>query len=68
MAKKEFKVGEVFQFGLIKLKVVPSNGYCKKCFLDGICEYYGQCIKLVGECCMDHREDKTDVIFVKVEE
>lgn len=33
MAKKEFKVGDVFQCGLVKLKVEkPEIGLCKGCF------------------------------------
>lgn len=68
MAKKEFKVGEVFQCGLIKLKVVESTlGSC-----DG-CLFHFNCIKrttrdIAGPCARTEREDKTDVIFIKVEE
>ena len=44
MKRKYFKIGEIFQFGLIKLKAVESNGYCTGCFLedkfDRICEKY----------------------------
>lgn len=68
MAKKEFKVGETFQCGLVKLKCVKAEEtICEGCFLDDICEFYSQCNALIG-CCDASREDKTDVIFVKVEE
>lgn len=33
MDKKEFKIGETFQCGLVKLKVdTPESGLCKGCF------------------------------------
>lgn len=69
MAKKEFKVGEVFQFGLVKLRVeaeTPSKS-CSQCNfnLTRLCcntdDYTGGCFAF-------DREDKTDVIFVKVED
>ena len=71
MKCKEFKVGELFQCGLVKLKVekaecIGCDG-CLKCF---IYKNHIDC-KLVdsilGECEAEKREDKTDVIFVKVE-
>lgn len=68
MAKKEFKVGEEVQFGIHKLKVELSKGYCTRCFLNDICERIEQCNELVGECCAEYRKDEADVIFVKVEE
>lgn len=69
MAKKEFEVGEVFQCGLVKLKCVESGTYnCDGCFLDDCCETDIQCVNIVGLCGSINREDKTDVIFVSVEE
>lgn len=67
--KKEFKIGEVFQFGLAKLKVkklTPFNT-CDKCAFNksGIC---GCIDKYIGGCFSIQRKDKTDVIFVKVED
>lgn len=69
MAKTEFKIGEIFQFGLIKLKCVEYKGIhpCEECF------FHCKCLRaltkiLVGCCDKYRREDKTDVIFVKVEE
>lgn len=71
MAKKEFKIGETFQFGFVKLRVEKPDSndllLCEKCFFNGGC-----CIDkikdAIGNCVWDRREDKTDVIFVKVEE
>lgn len=60
MAKKEFKVGEEFQFGIIKLKAVASNGYCTGCFLEGLCAYSHRCKEVIGNC--------NYMIFKKVEE
>lgn len=69
MAKKEFKVGEVFQCGLVKLKCVKAEEtICEGCFLDDFCEFYSQRNALIGYCDASSREDKTNVIFVKVEE
>lgn len=72
MAKKEFKVGEVFQFGFAKLKVEKSDAkpcdQCESCFMyDYVynCELF---IDIIGSCEAKHREDNTDIIFVKVED
>lgn len=64
----EFKIGEVFQCGLVKLKVEKEDeNSCLKCFFNGtfLC---GNMNQLIGSCYDDEREDKTDVVFVKVEE
>lgn len=71
--KKEFAIGETFQYGLAKLKCVKApykyqSDNCYQCAL-----YYGwedMCLRqgFVGECDGIEREDKTDVIFVKVED
>lgn len=67
MKKKEFKVDEVFQCGLVKLKVEKQTDHCEGCafrdfaFCGEICEFSGSCNGI-------EREDKTDVIFKKVEE
>ena len=68
MEKKEFKVGEVFQFGFVKLQCVKANNKCEGCYLDStdICSFaISSC---VGNCKSEKREDKTNVIFVKMEE
>lgn len=72
MAKKEFEVGETFQCGIVKLKCIiePINRSerCDGCFFDD----NGDCIdrfnNIVGECSHTNRKDKTNVIFVKVED
>lgn len=63
MAKKEFKVGEVFQCGLIKLKCIKTNSLCDKCYFIRRCNH-----EITGYCFAECRKDKNDVIFVKVEE
>lgn len=69
MKRKEFKVGEVFTCGLVKLRCEKiETYYCDGCFLNDVCETQGCCKELVGECGSMNREDKTDVIFVKVED
>lgn len=65
MAKKEFKVGEVFQLGLFKLKVTERHDCCGCFFAQN---HIVNCIKMVGPCNPNSREDKTSVIFVEVEE
>lgn len=65
MKNKEFKIGEVFQFGFIKLKCVESTTKdCHGCVLS--CT--SPCRKFVGECAFYKRQDKKDVIFVEVKE
>lgn len=70
MEKKEFKIGETFQCGLVKLKVEKNYKWnsCQGCYineLEGVCDVY---YSLIGKCLRGDREDKNDVIFVKVEE
>ena len=69
MAQKEFKIGEVFQCGLVKLKVVKQEkiGTCAGCALDGL-EYCSAVQEFIGSCYHADREDKIDIVFVKVEE
>lgn len=67
--KNQFQVGETFQFGLIKLKCViaEKDNYCTNCFFHDInCDEIH--IGVVGSCAKRQRHDKTDVIFVKLEE
>ena len=68
MFNGEFKVGEVFQCGLLKLKVVewPDGSQCTGCDLDVIADCYGQLYSLVGLC--RNRKDNKNVIFRIVEE
>lgn len=68
MKKKEFKLAEVFQFGVFKLRCEENkSGGCLGCAFSsiGFCE---DIYRFVGNCDKRKREDKTDVIFVKVEE
>lgn len=70
MPKTEFKIGETFQCGLIKLRCEESQiigSCCEGCFFHFCCfkETTGN---IAGPCARTHRKDKTDVIFVKVEE
>lgn len=68
MKRKEFKVGEIFQCGLVKLKCEGGRyGACVNCYF----RYKDDCsavFDLVGSCYASEREDNADVIFVKVEE
>lgn len=68
MTNKEYKVGETFQIKNVKLQVKNANadGGCKGCYF-----YVGNdccAICSIGACSRFTREDKTNVIFVKVEE
>ena len=71
MKKEEIKIGEVFQCGLVKLRVEASRipTACVGCFFGD--EHFPMCDdfagKIVGKCDVN-RSDKTGVIFVKVEE
>lgn len=62
MKRKEFKIGEIFQCGLINLKVEKSGRICDGCYFLGGCKR-----RITGACSAESREDKTDVIFVEVE-
>lgn len=67
MARKEFQIGEVFQFGLLKLRCEERKNYCQGCALINVDE----CDDLhpfVGFCNKEDRYDNNDVIFVKVED
>lgn len=73
MKKTEFAVGETFQFGLKKLKVVeqPPSPRCTKCLFYGFCEpdyFQDYILPLVGECVSYERSDKKNVMFVEVED
>lgn len=48
--KEGFEVGEVFQLGIVKLKAVPSDGTCTKCFLYDVCAWCRGCKYIVGDC------------------
>lgn len=68
MEKKEFKVGETFTAGLVRLKCVeptaPDAG-CEGCIFD----YFtcGAVGVVAGPCSHAEREDNRDVIFIKAD-
>lgn len=68
MEKKEFKVGEVFDAGLVRLKCVEAmapNFGCEGCIFD----YFtcGAVDVIAGPCNHGEREDNRDVIFIKAD-
>lgn len=69
MEKKEFKVGEVFDAGLVRLKCVEPtapNAGCEGCiFNDHIT--CGSVDVVAGPCSHAEREDNRDVIFIKAD-
>lgn len=67
---EEYKVGEEFQFGRIKLRVEPCifENSCKGCFFELFCDNDCKRIETATGRCDKRREDKESVIFVKVEE
>jgi hypothetical protein len=63
--KNEFNVGDIFQFGFMKLKCVESTTKdCHGCVLS--CT--NPCKKFVGECAFYKRQDGKDVMFIEVKE
>lgn len=65
MKKKEFKVGEVFTAGLVKLKCVEGDT-CDGC----IFEDYDSCSCtdiIIGPCGHVDRQDNKNVIFIKAD-
>lgn len=64
---EEYKIGEVFQFGKIKLKCVKGdNETCTGCIFSklSVCEY-SELVPFLGECIGTERKDKTGVIFIE---
>lgn len=68
--KKELKIGEVFQCGPVKLKVKENSGLCDGCFFDNglMCTQTVTESEDIGSCIYSEREDKTNVIFVEIED
>lgn len=64
MEKKEFKVGEVFDAGLVRLKCVEEDS-CEGCIFN----YFtcGAVDVIAGPCSHAEREDNRDVIFIKAD-
>lgn len=68
MEKKEFKVGEVFDAGLVRLKCVEAtapNLGCEGCIFN----YFtcGAVDVIAGPCNHEEREDNRGVIFIKAD-
>ena len=57
MEKKEFKVGEVFDAGLVRLKCVEGDT-CDRCICTDM---------IIGPCEHIDRQDNKDVIFIKAD-
>lgn len=69
MQKKEFKIGEEFQCGMVKLKCAKSSFSCDGYYFLGSsldCRVINRMI--TGDCIKSERKDNSDVIFVEVEE
>lgn len=65
MEKKEFKVGEVFDAGLVRLKCVEPTAPNAGCIFN----YFtcGAVHVIAGPCSHAEREDNRDVIFIKAD-
>lgn len=71
MKKKEFKVGEVFDLGLMKIRVdkMDDNKRCRECFFYHFCcDCEETRYAMIGACNGREREDGTDAVFKLVEE
>ena len=70
MPKTEFKIGETFQCGLVKLRVehgIDNKVACEGCYFDTEEPCLAD-VRFVGPCDPMSRKDKQNVIFGKVEE
>ena len=64
--KTEFKINDIFQFGIIQLKCIKSDdGYCHGCKFENFqsCE---DIISFTGPCSDVKRKDGIDVIFIQI--
>lgn len=69
MPKTEFKIGETFQCGLVKLKCeIKRDSCCGGCFFNSPMYECENNEYFIGSCLSKRRNDNTDVIFVKVED
>lgn len=66
MGKEQFNIGDVFDYGLIKLICVEQNMEgCKGCVFNGIIKWCD--VNYIG-CCRDYiRKDHKNVIFKRYE-
>ena len=61
----ERKIGEIFEYEGKKLRVeADKDSECKRCCLNESCPDINQ--KIIGECINIHRQDKTSVVFVEI--
>ena len=61
----ERKIGETFEYEGKKLRVeADKDSECKRCCLNELCPDINQ--KIIGECFNIHRQDKTSVVFVEI--
>ena len=61
----ERKIGEIFEYEGKKLRVeADKDSECKRCCLNESCPDINQ--KIIGECVNIHRQDKTSVVFVEI--
>ena len=61
----ERKIGETFEYEGKKLRVeADGDSDCKKCCLNGLCPDINP--NIIGECVNIHRQDKTSVVFVEI--
>lgn len=67
MKKKEFKVGEVFQCGLVKLRCEEKRNGCEGCAFYNV-DWCEDIYPFAGPCNKEDRYNDDDVIFVKVED
>ena len=67
---EDYKVGEEFQFGRIRLRVEKCDNpiSCENCFFRGYRDKCDVITDAIGECCTVLRYDGNSVKFVKVEE
>lgn len=65
MEKKEFKIGEVFDAGLVRLKCVEPTAPDAGCIFN----YFtcGAVDVIAGPCSHAEREDNKNVIFIKAD-
>ena len=64
----EYQIGETFDFGKIRLKVVEQSWICEGCVFDEDCPMGYDLIrnKILGSCDALGRTDQKDVIFIEV--
>lgn len=61
----ERKIGEIFKYEGKKLRVEADNdSECKRCYLNELCPNINK--EIIGECVRIHRQDKTSVVFVEI--